>query len=306
VDVFRNVELSFEFAPLSYEHQFPFPMEQRLLLEDVHLQLRGRVAVDAARPFGPDDVHLYLDGVDATSAYIAELKAVLDLQNQNELRAGYRNALEKWIRLGRQLGAAYPGNIEEDAVRMEQLLAVPKFSDLVDQLGNRRNAGFSGYLHVFNYLHTAVPVPPISLRKVIERVNSAAGAQVLGPDQPRVVTFSDGTCRLFDPTWTPRVVTGGILLMAQFQYHNALLDRVVALERRLEELEEMTEEKLEKILEIVSTGGPIQKAIAQARGQTADARSAGVRVTGEVASQNQQLAGLRAAAQDLREAIDQL
>jgi hypothetical protein len=56
---------------------------------------------------GPHDVHLYLDDVDATSAYLAELRSIIDLQEDAKLRRGYKRALDDWITLARAMGDGY-------------------------------------------------------------------------------------------------------------------------------------------------------------------------------------------------------
>jgi hypothetical protein len=242
MDHIHTVEFDLRFGPLNFEYQIPFPTCQRELLEDVLLTLRGHVATGNQSLLGPQDIRLYLDSVDATKDFIAELRSIIELQDQQRLRSEYRAALDSWIKLARSLGAAYGGDPEVDAQRAEELLQTEPFSALLDQLGNR-SAGFSGYLHVFNFLYTAIPLPPVSLRKVVDRINRGAGKEVISPQQPQVVTFATGTCRLFDPHWQPSHVGGNIFVLAEFRYHNTLLDRVVALEKRIEDLEGFIEDQ---------------------------------------------------------------
>ncbi len=305
MDHFRTTSFDLRFGPLNFEHRVALPPHQRELLEDVLMEIRGHPTTDSERIMGPDDIRLYFEDVDITAAYVEELKSVIDLQDQDLLRSQYANALDKWIELARALGAAYGGDAEADAVRAEELKAVEPLSGLMDRLGNH-DAGYSGYLHLFNFLHADCNVPPVSIRKVITRYNDAAGTEVLNSQDLRVLTLSSGPCRLFEDGWTPSAVGGTIYFRADLRYHNELVDRIAALEERLDELEEFVDEQLQLIVEAVGPDGDLQRALSQARAATRTASEKAEGIERELQSQVAQLDGLKASAQDLRESIEAL
>jgi hypothetical protein len=305
MDHFRTTSFELRFGPLNFEHRVTLPRHQRELLEDVLFELRGHPTTDSERLKGPNDIRLYFEDVDVTEAYLEELRSLLDLQNQDDLAAAYAKALDNWISMARKLGAAYGGDPEADAERAEELKAIRPISSLMDKLGSV-NAGYSGYLHLFNFLYSDVDVPPVSARKVITRYNTAAGSEVVNSANLRVLTISSGSCRLFDDAWEPSHVGGTVMFRADMRYHNELADRIADIEQRLEELEEFIDEQLQAILEALGPDGDLQRAISQARAATRTAAEKADSIGRELQSQSAQLDGVKAAAQDLQEAVEAL
>ena len=278
---------------------------QRELLEDVLFELRGHPTTDSERLKGPDDVRLYFEDVDVTEVYLEELRSLLDLQNQDDLASEYARSLDNWVSMARKLGAAYGGDPEADAERAEELKAVRPVSGLLDRLGNT-NAGYAGYLHLFNFLYSDIDVPPVSARKVITRHNTTAGNDEISSADLRVLTISSGPCRLFDNEWKPSHVGGTVMFRADMRYHNELVDRIVDIEQRLEELEEFVDEQLQNIHKALGPDGDLERAISQARAATRTASDKADSIGRELRSQSAQLDGVKAAAQDLQEAVEAL
>lgn len=305
MDHFRTTSFELRFGPLNFEHRVTLPQHQRELMEDVLFELRGHPTTDSERLKGPDNIRLYFEEVDVTEAYLDELRALLDLQDQNDLATSYARVLDNWISMARKMGAAYGGDPETDAERAEELKAVRPISSLMDKLGSV-SAGYAGYLHLFNFLYSSVDVPPVSARKVITRYNKAAGSEVLNSASLRVLTISSGSCRLFDEDWEPSHVGGTVMFRADMRYHNELLDRIVDIEQRLEELEEFVEDQLQSILESLGPDGDLQRAISQARAATRTAVEKTGSIGRELQSQSAQLDGVKAAAQDLQESVEAL
>jgi hypothetical protein len=288
-----------------HEHHLVLPGLNRRYLEDVTLSIHGHPAfINASNRSSPDNVCLYIDGVDVTQFYIAELKRVLDLQDQARLHSQYSTALDKWIELAQAMGAAY-GNIAKDIADRPVLLSVTPFSNLVDQLGNR-SAGNAGFLHVFNFLHNLVAVPGISLRRVIDAANNAAGHGVLDPGAVRMFTISNGPCRLFVAGTTVPTSFGGVFVQGDLEFHDPLADRVKRLEDRVDELERTLNEELAEIFDRLSSDGPIARAVAAAREAASAAGTSIGNARAEIQSHTAQIAGLQATARDLKNAVDAL
>ena len=300
----RLMQRSLRFEMLVYEHQVALPQSDRRYLEEVDLALSGSPSVEGPnKRTPPDDVRLYLDGIEVTPFYIAELKRVLGMQDQPRLRAQYRTALDRWIELARALGAAYGSDPDNDARRAVELLAVDPFADLVDQLGNH-TAGFAGYLHVFNFLHTSIDVPSVSLLRVIARARDAGAA--LDAATVKRLTVANGPCRLFATGWTPPQRVGIVNLTAELRYHDPLEDVVKDLSSRVDQLEQDLNQDLAEILLRVSSGGPIARALAAAAASTAATTTAVGGLRAELGSQSAQLTTLEGTARDLKNAVDHL
>ena len=306
MDHYRTTSMDLRFGPLNFEYRVPLPLHQRELLEDVLMELRGHPTADSERIMGPHDIHLYFENVDVTSAYLAELQSVLDLQDQDRLATQYAHALDKWIEMAKSLGtAAYGGDPEADSKKAEELKTVRPLSSLMDTLGNR-DVGYSGYLHLFNFLYADCTLHPVSARKVINRYNKTADGVILDSADLRVLTISSGPCRLFDQSWQPSAVGGNVMFRADLRYHNEFVDRIADLEKLLAELEAFVHEQLQLMHEAVGPDGDLQRALSQARAATRMASDKAEAIGRELQSQGSQLDGLKASAQDLREAVEAL
>lgn len=301
---YRFIVAEFVFQPLVYEHHVVLPTPQREYLEDVNLMLAGHPTLqNSSNQTAPNDVHLYLDGVDVTKAYIKTLQGVLNTINETVLYDQYRAAIEGWLKLARALGAAYGYDLARDEAARNQLLTVRPFSNLVDQLGNL-SAGNAGYLHVFNFLHTLIDVPGVSLKDVIDEANKTGTK--LNALKVNRLTISNGPCRLFTDSWTPPRSVGAVQLQAEMRYHDPLTDIAEGLKKRIEAVEKSLEEGLNDIFDRLSSDGPIARAVAEAQDSVTTTNSALTAVRGEIQSQNAQLEALKSLARDLRSAVDAL
>ena len=306
MDHVRILATELAFEPFLYDHHLALPERDREYLQDVSLVLHGSPRFrSTASITAPADIRLYLDGVEVTAAYVAELRSVLDQQPADLLRAQYDRALQGWIKLAEGLGIAYGFDVARDKADRERLLRVEPFSALVDQLGHL-SAGNAGFLHVFNFLHTLIDLPPISIANVARRANAAAGAPVVDLTRISRLSVSNGPCRLFVDDWQPPKSVGALVLLVEGIYHDPLADRVTELEKRVEEIERFLAEELAEIFDRLSLDGPIARAVSSGREALSKAQTALTAVQGEMRSQTAQLAGLEATSRDLKNAVDAL
>ncbi|MFC1672749.1 hypothetical protein ACFL12_01230 [Pseudomonadota bacterium] len=307
MDHIRLFATDLAFAPLVYEHHLLLSGEQRELLEDVRLSLFGYMThADANTTTAPHDVHLYIDGNDITPSYIAVLKNLLELEeDQDRLRQDYERAMNAWIEMLDTLGGSYGDDLDRDRAARDALLAVQPFSALVDQLGNL-DAGRFGALHVTNFLWSHMKLPMVSLLDVITHHNDRDGAQEIDMAQASRLTVSNGPCRLFVDNWTMPRVFGSVRLQAEMQYHNFLADQLDKLTARFDDLEEFVNETLSDILEAVDDGGPIARNVRKASMKTDKVLSELSETASELESHKQQIKGLKSTAFDLKTAVDSL
>jgi hypothetical protein len=215
----QNAELAF--GPFVYEHHIVLPDRDREQLQEVGLRLYGlptqavravlqRAEVPgAASRSGPHDVRLYVEQAEITQAFIAELKAQLDRQDQARLFEQYRFAMDKWIDMARALGDDYGHDVQTDIDARDAFLGVRPFSALIDQLGNVQ-AGNAGFMHAFNFLHCLIDLPPVSMRAVALQANRQTGAELIDLHRVHRLTISAGPSRFHTDPWQPTAIFGRV------------------------------------------------------------------------------------------------
>ncbi|HYN99994.1 MAG TPA: hypothetical protein VEU28_10015, partial [Actinomycetota bacterium] len=123
MDHVRILATELAFEPFLYDHHLALPERDREYLQAVCLVLHGSPRFrGTASITAPADIRLYLDGVEVTAAYVAELRSVLDQQPADLLRAQYDRALQSWIKLAEGLGIAYGFDVARDKADRERLL----------------------------------------------------------------------------------------------------------------------------------------------------------------------------------------
>lgn len=161
------------------------------------------------------------------------------------------------------------------------------------------DAGWGGYLHIFNFLYAQIDTPWVSLAEVGKRASiELANAKRL--------TVSTGPCRLFTEHWQVPKLFGALRLQAELQYINPLKLRIETLETRLDELEDDLNGALSDILDAVGPGGAIQKNLRTAQGAIDDSRDDIGRVRTEVGSHSRQIDALQDTTKEIRDAIRRL
>lgn len=264
MDIIRFLSETVSLVPFRYEHLVDIPLAQREVLLDVSVSLYGSSTFDNVGGLlgtGPEDMRVYLNGADLSPAVIFCLRANLDAMDQVVLKQQYKAALDSYLIMGQKLGGAYPGDLVADRAAAQQLLLTNPLSAALDRLGNHQ-AGWSGNLHIFNFLYRQIDITPIKFSAVLAKHAELTGVKLSLSTLPRIrVAFSAGPCRLYDPNWDPTqpIPRGNITYRFDFLYHNPLDDRVTALETRVTELEGTIVLKLRQILEQVGTNGTIQR-----------------------------------------------
>lgn len=267
MDHVRAINDTLIFTPFNYEHIVFLPEADREQFVDVKISLHGQphlTDTGGSLGTGCEDVHFYVDSIDFTPLLVEDLGRKLDSLDQDLLLRQYKLALDGWLELEKRMGAYPEPDLAKEQRAADRLLSIRPLSKNLEQLGHH-TAGWSGNLHIFNFLYTFIPLPPVSLNALIERYNATAPAP-LRPQTLRTATFSSGPCRLYNHNWDPKdPARGSLAYLIEGHYHDPLEDRVKALEEKLEKLQRKLTNQLDAITAMVGTAGPIQKKLSEVK-----------------------------------------
>jgi hypothetical protein len=299
------------FAPSNYEHILFLPAADRDQLVDVKLSLHGHPTLlshGGLLGTGCEDVHVYLNDVDFTELIVDDLRRKLDAWDQEALARAYERGLNAWLKLEAALGAAYgTQDLAAERAAAAALLAVRPLSKNLDHLGYH-TAGWSGNLHIFNFLYNLIPLSPISLNELIERHNAQAGAAQIDRGQIDFATFSCGPCRFYAANWSPSnpVPRGSLSVLIESHHHDPLEDRVVELERKVAALQQLVQDEFDWLRDVLGTNGDIQRRLSQLKKLTDDVSREVRDARSELGSQAQQVGVLQASVRELKDLVDNL
>ncbi len=261
----RIIENTINFKIFNSEHTVLIPSQDINLLTDIYLQIYGHPSyLETGRQvgIGLDDLHVYLNQYDVTNSIIVRLRNNLDNMDQERVKSQYKKALDNWLKLEENLGATYPGKgIGKDRDIAKRNLEMQPISANLSKLGDM-TSGWGGNLHIFNFLYKQIDLSTVSLKKVIEHYNSTAMEPVdlsnLGSIR---ITFSVGTCRLFSSAWSSihPLPAGSLTYRLEFNYHDPLIDKVLSLEKKVNDLKTEISSRLKSILNAVGPEGQITK-----------------------------------------------
>jgi len=189
-----NIEARFD--ALSTKKVILPPSTNSEFLDDVLVEISGKPS-SMPQSFGsaPYDVRLYLSYndlnndlnndnaciVDLTPCLLQALRESLDKQG-NIAYLQYKEALELFVTFRKELGDAYPGGSinPSEFEQMKDVLRQRPLSQNLGQLGDRR-IGWSGSMHIFNYIFDAISLGPVSLKGLIDKHN-LSGRDIIGPE----------------------------------------------------------------------------------------------------------------------------
>lgn len=306
MDHVRIVDQEFVFGPKRPEFNLAFPLDAKKHLIDANLSIVTRPGSNFSGA-GANNVRLYCDGIDFTPSYLDELRAVVDAWDQAVAEAAYRDALGRWLRFAAALETAgYGSDIQTEITRAAQLAATRPLSSLVTQVGDTHQ-GWSGHLHLINFIDQfGLPIG-VSLGKVLARHNADGGTPIHTLDI-KCLTVSSGRSATWDSLFDPTVdiSRGAVSLRFELRYHDPLEDDVNELKRQLGELRDAIDKRLELILQAVSSGGQIQRRLTVVEQQVRQAQALSEKATRDLSSQDAHLSALENTLREIRTLVQQL
>ena len=248
------------FEDLSYDCTIEPPPPRSPIYNDTYVSIRGLLSPQWCKDYGSAarDVHIYIhyyaglnqdndeeadeNFFDITNYFLEEIQEAVD-SNPVKYRAQYKAGLDQWLIDMKKMNNSFPGGDIFDAEREAaiKLKNLQPLSRAIAELGNGE-AGWKGTLHLFNFIHTYVDIPPVSLRAVAKRYNSQHEIQIDMSRLPTAkLTVSTGKCRKFLTinewmNYHPPM-GGGVSVIIDLSYKDPIDDVVTSLVRRMDKAE---------------------------------------------------------------------
>lgn len=304
MDHIRLVRADLAFAPYSFSHQLNVPFNDGELIQDIELQFWGEPGNYGPQVgMFPSDIRVYVNEYDLTEHILAEL---LDaLAERDESAAEYHSAMQEWFEIARQMGTSYGSpNLEEEQAVIDQLSQESDFSILFSEFGKATGYGWGGAFHPFNFIFKKIRISPISMRAVIDRHNKSNPDKTIEPLDAASAIFCTG---LKGEVPDPLIMSRGRLqVFAELRYHNTLRDRVIEIEKQLDELRKQVLAELELISDSLGPNGDLQISISDLEKEVQSIRDDLGISTLELKSHTQQLTAIKSAASELKNAVSRL
>ncbi|WP_315805453.1 hypothetical protein [Bradyrhizobium sp. SZCCHNS3002] len=295
------------FGPKRLEFHFSLPDDRKQYLKDIVLSIVTKPGPNF-NGAGADNVRFYIDGHDLTDAIIAEIKDLIDSWDQTVARQSYRAAMSRWLKFADALGAGEYGTaLQPEHDRANVLGQVTPLSSLVTRIGDDRH-GWSGHLHILNFVDQFGLPADISLGSVLRRYNSSSGQPPLTAVTVKQLTISSGPSPSFDPAFSahPAAPRGAVLMRFEMIYHDPLEDEIKALREQFEQLRDRIDQQLALIAQAVSSGGPIQRRLNSVEQQVTAARQLVEKAGRDVISQEQHMTTLEHTLTEIKNTVQGL
>lgn len=227
---------------------------------------------------------------DITALLIKELQRLLDMQDRDVTMKAYATGMKRWMDYaGTYFTDRYtPAILERDRKLAAKMVETKLPSDLITQLGDR-SFGLEGSLHIFNYLYEYIPLPGVSLKKLLETQKfSFATFSELGIE-----------CEEPIPAGGIRQISGGVAITLEAAVHNPLRDQ-------LADLQETITTSLTDIDHKLQVGGDIMQALANAHDQLLALRGTIARFEDHLTSSLAELNQVKASIGNLGQKIDDI
>jgi hypothetical protein len=299
IRIFSGVVQFDQFHPST---RIPIPNADHGLVNDVVISLHGTTnpyITVAGMPFRcPQAVRVSLFAtleakpvsLDMTDSLLSEIRLALDSQDQKVLANGYQQAALVWLAYAEaNLNMAYGADtISRDRQLTAMLASTQPLSSLMTQLGDR-SAGFGGGMHLFNFLYSAVPLPGISLKKILDRSNIP------------LLQLTNLAIEFAQPVPTAGVsdLSGAVAYQAEVIVHNPIPDQLADLGKTLLTAMQEFDKKLQ-------SGGALMQALLNAQDQILALKTVMESLEARFASAQSEIQQLRASTANLNTKIDGL
>jgi hypothetical protein len=306
MDHVRVIDQEFVFGAKRPEIHFAVPLESKINLLEVTLSLVTRPGT-AFSEAGCNDIRLYANDYDITEHYAAALRDIINSWDQTTATLAYRRALDRWLKFAGKLGAAYGApDLAAEKKRASELVATKPLSSLIAKLGDT-NHGWSGHLHILNFIHQFGLPYAISLTDVVHRFSAATGTPISVLDVTQL-TVSSGRSPTLDSAYDLSVDKGrgAVSLHFELRYHDTLEDELAELRRQFEALRDRIDQRLDAIVLALSPGGQIQRRLTTVEQQVALANIATAQAERDVAGYEMHLQSLERSVREVRDLVKAL
>lgn len=249
---------SVDFSPYSREATVPTEQDQIRKVTDIRLTLSTEPSlaplIDTQRFVGPIDVRLYLNEHNVTEYLREGLKDQIRGLPPALVRSQYLNGVQRYIDFVQSF--ADPPPVGGDFATATAYASMSDWGDAFNNLGDR-TLGWSGNLHVLNYIYRFIPILPISLAEVWDRYVATTGGTLpasLSEFEQLSITFSEGTAPSQGAINTALIPGGRLHYRLSYYYPNPLEPRLRAIAAELRHLSETILALQENYLDELAAG----------------------------------------------------
>ncbi len=246
-DLIRMSQGDIDFNSLNREKHVFLDETSLRNVRDIELRLLGGPTVDPLQTgqqfTGLSDLRFYLNGVDYTQHLRDQLAEQLSSIDPVLVAQGYRSGFRAYSNLAERLQIEVDQRAS-DQEYVDQVLANGDWPTVLRSLGSRRDGGWSGNAHIFNYLYSSIPIRPLSLLSMLKAENDlpdfSSWYQSIEHDQ-LTLTFSSGPAPTFEEIDAAFWPGGRVSYFISVIARNPLEARLKELRSKVDMLITMTE-----------------------------------------------------------------
>jgi hypothetical protein len=237
-----NIQGSINFNILQPKKAIGFSQIDIQDLNDISLQLNIQPSSDPLLAdhvlMSAEDIHIYLNGIDFTPEYRAALVTALSKRDRATVKSQYRKGIENWLTVFSKFN--FNGiDIAQQRTVGDTLIA-KTYAELLTKLGSR-DQGYSGSLHIFNFLYSYIDLDPISFNTLIEKKYPGdATKKTVNDFIPIKLEISHGKLGPDGMSTSPNI-RGQLNYLIDLIYENPLYDLMVTISDQIKEIKKNME-----------------------------------------------------------------
>ncbi|MFY9647761.1 MAG: hypothetical protein WAK29_21465 [Terriglobales bacterium] len=274
IDPIRVFQGVCTFDAFNVRHALPVINPDRARLVEAYLTFTALpTPQDFANPTGEfvgvNDLHVYLRfttssqvrTIDITDRVIAELQASLSSLGTENFSRCLKEGVEQRLQLIEQLHLTYTTEFLNKMRGNVDALTKQDSSKWMVRLGERKTENWIGTLHPVNFIYTYIPLPPVSINKVLAGVQQPHNPLLVELVDLQLIIAHGALAKDAEHNGLPG---GRLVYCLECVYHNDLLDEFKSLEGEIDQ-------QLKEMHAQLATDGPIVHPLTLAQGSLADA-----------------------------------
>jgi len=183
---------------------------------------------------GVEDIRFYVNKVDLSKQVKAELTLLLKQADGEKLRNQYREGVNQYLKYIKPFTSIINLDIDRERAILDSILK-KDVTSWMEKLGDRK-MGWSGNLHVINYIYKTIDLPPLSLNSILTRY-SADKSKAISLQQLDSITytFSEGPASFTGTVNAgPIVLRGRLNFSLEVYFENPVYEELLIIKRSIE------------------------------------------------------------------------
>ena len=236
-----------DFSAYCREHMIATPLNKIRKIEEIELILYSTPTITpgtGVQPFGGgEDFRLYLNEHDLTECLLLELKQLIRAIPLPLVKSQYVLGVRQYLAFVNAYSDPPP--VEDDLEFAMEYAEMADWGNAFEKLGDR-NIGWSGNLHVLNFIYRFIPLLPVSLNDVWRRYRDIAEVTLpesISQFQHVRLTLSQGPAPSYANVTPSSFIPGGRLcFQIEYAYANPLQTALQQISSRLRNLANQLED----------------------------------------------------------------